>query len=40
MTMTLGYWDLRAIRHLVEVIHQRGIPLEQYWEGLYPPGTA
>ena len=40
VTMTLGYWDLRIIRQLVEVLHARGIPLDQYWDGVYPPGTA
>lgn len=38
--LTLGYWDLRQIRRLVEVIRERAIPLEQYWVGDLPPGTA
>lgn len=36
VTMTLGDWDLRVIRQLVEVLHGRTIPLDQYWEGLLP----
>ena len=39
VTMTLGYWDLRVIRQLVEVLHARGVRLDQYWDGVYPPGT-
>lgn len=38
--LTLGYWDLRQTRRLVEMLHDRGIPLAQYWEGVYPPGTG
>ncbi len=37
--LTLGYWELRSIRQLVEVLRGRGIPLAQYWAGVYPPGT-
>ena len=29
VTMTLGYWDLRVIRQLVEVLHARRIPLDR-----------
>ncbi len=38
--LTLGYWIPRRIARLVEVLHARGIPLAQYWEGFYPPGTS
>lgn len=38
--LTLGYWDLRQIRRLVEVIRARNLPLDQYWVGDLPPGTG
>ena len=40
IALTIGYWDPRRIGRLVEVLHARGIPLAQYWEGFYPPGTS
>ena len=36
--LTLGYWEPRRIRALVDALQTHGVRLDQYWIGVYPPG--
>lgn len=38
--LTLGYWQARPIRDLVDALRANDVALDGYWEGEYPPGTG
>jgi hypothetical protein len=36
--MTLGYWEPKRIRELVDALRAHAVELDQSWVGDYPPG--
>jgi hypothetical protein len=36
--LTLGYWEPRRIRELVDALRAHAVELDQSWGGAYPPG--
>ncbi len=39
VVLTLGYWEPRRVRELIEALRAKGVPFTQYWDGEYPPAT-
>jgi hypothetical protein len=36
--LTLGYWEPKRIRELVDALRAYAVQLDQSWDGEYPPG--
>jgi hypothetical protein len=36
--LTLGYWEPKRIRELVDALRAHAVQLDQSWDGDYPPG--
>jgi hypothetical protein len=36
--LTLGYWERKRIRELIDALRAHGIELDHSWVGEYPPG--
>jgi hypothetical protein len=36
--LTLGYWERKRIRELIDALRAHGVELDHSWVGEYPPG--